>query len=181
MAETKAHVTTVLSILQKEFPAYLETIIERAGKIGTALHKALELINDNKKFKVENDDAIFQNWLMEYQIIRGGFHKVESEISLENNGYCGRIDSIADEVIIDYKSGTRNKNVEKMWLYQLAAYYNLCVENKIKIKGGLILHFNKKNGKVTQIEIPLKVLKYKGIIFNQLYIVYNDLQSDLRI
>ena len=54
MAETKVHVTQVLSILQKEFPAYLETIIERAGKLGTALHKALELINDNKKFKVEN-------------------------------------------------------------------------------------------------------------------------------
>ena len=65
-------------------------------------------------------------------------------------GFHGRIDLIADDVLVDFKTGKKTNGKESK--LQLAAYYLLCEENDVPVERGAIVFLGGDTYSVSEIQ-----------------------------
>lgn len=171
----KPSITELLSILKKDYPAFLETTIQQAGAWGSSLHQALECINNEIEFEINNCDDIFKRCIDNYTQwkLNNKIKIIYTEKEVENE-YCkGHIDCIADInnlTIIDYKTGVK----DKLWKLQLAGYWLLYGNSYAQ---GLVLSFDKKIGDMREEYYTAESLKTWSELIIKLVPIYNFIKN----
>lgn len=127
--------------------------LQNAAFRGTKVHKAVEVF---EKYGLATHDKEIKPYLMAYRIAKKlhNFEVLDNEKRLTNGRYAGTLDMIAKLdgklVIIDLKA-TSVINYDLLEV-QLAAYYELCQFNNIKIDETYVLHLKPGSFKFLKIE-----------------------------
>jgi hypothetical protein len=176
-------VTEVLSIFKEEIPGYLQSRFDQAGEFGRKAHECFRLINQGKKFELENADPILESFVNDYDIwfkdnVAEVFavDTIEARIEDIELDFGGLPDAIVKlkkgkrKVILDYKTGQKSR----LWFLQLGGYGvltgNVCE--------GRILHFRKDIGRLNEvIEISYVEMVRYGQLFLKALDLYNYLKE----
>ena len=151
---------------------------DEAGQYGTDLHKILEKALLDEKIKSECDDDVefylaIYSWIKENKICMENYPKslnIEAPIVNIAAGYAGSVD------LYDFNTGTlydlkTSKNVHDTHILQLAGYWTAidillntkdsdwCTYSPSEVQKAKILHWDKENLCLTEIDITSKVKK----------------------
>ena len=138
---------------EKKYATISKARLENAAHRGTRVHKVVE---DFEKYSLATHDKEIKPYLMAYRIAKKlhNFEVLDNEKRLTNGRYAGTLDMIAKLdgklVIIDLKA-TSVINYDLLEV-QLAAYYELCQFNNIKIDETYVLHLKPGAYKFLKIE-----------------------------
>lgn len=154
-------VTQITSILSRiQYNGIDEEILKKAGKKGTAVHKAIEDLILWNDYEIEEK---YEDYILQFKKARKleKFETLETEFKLTNGEFCGTLDNKSKldnkMIIIDYK--TTSSIHKKLLEAQFGGYKILCDSNNIKIDEWYGLFLSKTGYKFIKITPNVEIFK----------------------
>ena len=178
-------VTTCLSIINK--PEYnkqrgflgndrMNILLDETAKIGTLFHEAAKKIVEEKGFYLEVPKGLEHHYIMIEEFEKWSLENIvevfphPGRLYSDKHLYCGTLDDLyllkgrKGFDLTDIKTGEKRSYVEAM---QLAAYKNLCIENKIITPNNRLILQCTRDGKPVK---PIKIeTNWKSDFYSFLY------------
>jgi hypothetical protein len=204
-SESETISKTELHMLINDAHGAPERAKESGGNVGGAIHDfahdfALAMIqgedvadvmkyvnslslNNDEKNKALNGISAFVEWVSTNKV---EFKYMEEVVYYKSDTmeYYGFVDLIAKVngklVVVDYKS---SKGVYNEQRYQVAGYVKASIEQGHKIKGAMIVNFNKETGELITKELSMEDIENDFRAFSGLYQVAErerELESEAR-